>query len=242
MMRTSLLLGMGLGLSAPWPKPAQAPTTFTVRIENVSTGTSLKASDGTTHPAPTSPGLWIVHTGRGHLFTSEKADAGLGLEQQAEEGNPAKLIESIRAHSDVLSSGTFLVPVGDVEPGPLLPGKVFEWTITAEPGAKLSFATMFAQSNDLFYAPDEDGIALFDSDGKPIGGDITTQLLLWDAGTEVNQEPGIGKDQAPRQPAPNTGANENGTVRRVDDGFTYPRVSDVIRVTITPSVADASVR
>jgi hypothetical protein len=59
-------------------------------------------------------------------------------------------------------------------------------------------ATMMGQSNDWFYAPAESGIALF-KDGKPISGEISSQIILWDAGTEVDQEPGIGSDQGPRQ-------------------------------------------
>jgi hypothetical protein len=85
--------------------------------------------------------------------------------------------------------------------------------------------------------PREEGIALFDASGKPIAGDITSQILLWDAGTEVNEEPGLGPNQAPLQPAPNTGPAEHGVVRpisEVKDGFDYPSVAEVLRVTITP--------
>lgn len=57
--------------------------------------------------------------------------------------------------------------------------------------------------------------------------------MLWDAGTEVNEEPGVGPNQAPRQPAPNTGPSEHGVVRPVRDGYTYPATAEVIRVTIT---------
>ena len=32
-------------------------------------------------------------------------------------------------------------------------------------------------------------IALFDSHGAPVSGDVTSKLVLWDSGTEVNQEP-----------------------------------------------------
>ena len=56
--------------------------------------------------------------------------------------------------------------------------------------------------------------------------------MLWDAGTEVNEEPGVGLNQAPRQAGPNTGMTENGIVKMVNDGYTYPAVSEVIRVTI----------
>ena len=72
----------------------------------------------------------------------------------------------------------------------------------------LSFATMFVPSNDLFFAPDENGIPLFDETGMPKAGDATQYLMLWDAGTEENQEPGVGANQAQRQSGPNTG-NDN---------------------------------
>jgi hypothetical protein len=97
---------------------------------------------------------------------------------------------------------------------------------------KLNVAAMFGQSNDLFYAPKR-AIALFDEGGNPLSGDVTESFLLWDAGTEVNQTPGVGGDQAPRQKSPNTGAEENGVVRPVNDGFAYPNTKDVLRVTIS---------
>ena len=118
-------------------------------------------------------------------------------------------------------------------PGPLTPGSAYEFTFVARPGARLSFATMYVQSNDLFLAPGDTGIALFADDGLPISGDITDQIGLWDAGTEVNEEPGVGANQAPRQAAANTGADEGGTVRLVDDGYTYPAVADVVSITVT---------
>ena len=92
---------------------------------------------------------------------------------------------------------------------------------------------MFVQSNDLFYAPGQSGIALWNGD-TPISGDITMNIDLWDAGTEANEFPGAGLNQPPRQSGANTGTAENGTVRLVSDGFTYPATTSAIRVTITP--------
>ena len=43
----------------------------------------------------------------------------------------------------------------------------------------------------------------------------------------------MGVNQAPRQAAANTGADEGGAVRLVDDGFTYPAVADIVSVTVT---------
>ena len=100
----------------------------------------------------------------------------------------------------------------------------------------LSFAAMLVQSNDLFLAPIESGIALFDGDGKPIAAqNVTGKLLLWDAGTEANEEPGEGPNQASRQSDDNVGpADDNATVRPVDDGSSYPEVAELVRVYIVP--------
>lgn len=209
-------------------------TTFTVRIENVSTVTTLRSMKGETAPAPNSPGLWVVHRKDAPLFSLGKTDLGWGMEAQAEDGNPAMLAEHCKHHDGVLSVGTFDTPVGDAAAGPALPGKAYEFTVTGKPGDRLSLATMFGQSNDVFYAPGPKGIALFDGKGRPVSGDLTSKLEMWDAGTEVNEEPGFGPNQAPRQAGPNTGTKESMKVGRVSDGFAYPKVADVLKVTITP--------
>jgi hypothetical protein len=263
-------------------------TDFTVRIENVSTSTTLMTSDAGTQAVPLAPGVWVVHSGDASLFTAGQPDYGDGLEALAEDGDPSALgaalaaatgltvplspgvwavhtadavlftdgqtdrgdgLEALAEDGDpsglaaalsglngVESSGAFTTPDGAAMPGVILPGGSYSFSITATPGAKLSLATMFVQSNDLFYAPDEEGIALFDMSGSPVSGDVTSQLMLWDAGTEVNEEPGIGLAQAPRQSGPDSGADESGTVRLVNDGYTYPSVSNVIRVIITPTM------
>ncbi len=216
---------------------AAEPTTFKEQIENISSPDGQTASDGSKWPFALSPGIWVVHGQEVKLFTTDKKDTGMGLEAQAEDGNPAVLAKSLEGQEGVMSFGVFNAPVGADKPGPITPGGSYEFTFTATPGERLSFALMFGQSNDLFYSPKEEGIKLFNEEGVPVSGDITSKVILWDAGTEVNQEPGIGPDQAPRQKAPNTGASEGKTVRAikdVKDGFAYPKVKDVMRVTITP--------
>lgn len=212
----------------------QQATTFRVRVENVAGKATLTTSQGSV-PAAVAPVIYAVHTSRDVLFTAGSPDRGVGLESLAEEGNPSTLVASLGKAPGVLAAGAQDTPSGATGGGPILPGGAYEFTFTAPAGAKLTLAMMFGQSNDIFYAPAGQGIALF-SDGKPLQGDITAALQLWDAGTEVNQEPGVGPDQAPRQKAPNTGAAENGAVRRlkdVKDGFKYPAVGDVLKVTIT---------
>ena len=134
------------------------------------------------------------------------------------------------------SVAIFGMPVGATQARPAMPGEAYEFTVRANPGDHLSFATMYGESNDTFFATDDDGIALFDDNGNPVNGDVTDQVMLWDAGTEVNEPLGQGANQAPRQPAPNTGEAEGGVVQpivTVDDGFTYPDVLSALRVTIT---------
>jgi hypothetical protein len=228
-LATLLLLAGGIS--------AQADETFTVRIENVSADNALKLSNGKTEPVGVAPVLYLVHTNHGPLFTSGQPDRGKGLEALAEDGPTGPLEKSLKGQAGIVHVGSTDTPIGTSSPGDIWPGQAFEFKIRAKPGERLTIATMFAQSNDLFYAPREDGIALFDASGKPIRGDITSQILLWDAGTEVNEEPGLGPNQAALQAGPNTGPAEHGVVRpitEVKDGFHYPTVPEVLRVTITP--------
>ena len=211
--------------------------TFTVRIENVSAQDALKLSNGKTEPVEVAPVLYVIHTNRAPLFTSGEPDRGKGLEALAEDGPPGPLANSLKGQPGIVHVGFTDTPVGAGKPGGIWPGDAYEFKVTAKAGERLTIATMFGQSNDLFYAPREEGIAVFDASGKPVAGDITSQILLWDAGTEVNEEPGLGPNQAPLQPAPNTGPAEHGVVRpisEVKDGFHYPTVAEVLRVTITP--------
>lgn len=250
MTRTLALAGLAVGATlvgrtAPpsdgFGAPPE-PTQFALHIENVSTAATLKLSNGETAPAPTAPVLWLVHTGADHLFTDGKPDRGEGLESLAEEGDPSRLAAALEKHPGVVAVGFANVPVGADEPGAILPGQAYHITFRAQKGQKLSLAFMFGQSNDIFFAPGGEGIDLFDASGEPLRGDLTSRLILWDAGTEMNQEPGLGPDQAPRQKAPNTGAAEDGVVRplaEVKDGFRYPKVGEVVRVTLTPATGDA---
>ena len=227
------LLFMG-GVSAE-----AADQMFTVRVENVSVGNILKLSNGKTAAVTVAPVLYVIHTNRGPLFTSGEPDRGKGLEALAEDGPTGPLAESLKGQPGIVHVGSTDTPVGASGPGDIEPGGAYEFKVTAKPGERLTIATMFVQSNDLFYAPRGEGVALFDNSGKPIAGDITSQILLWDAGTEVNEEPGLGPNQAPLQSAPNTGPAEHGVVRpigEVKDGFHYPSVAEVLRVTITPGV------
>ena len=211
------------------------PTHFTIRVENITKPDEFTASNGVKWSLAFSPGTAIVHTEKAPIFTSGKKDRGKGLEAQAEDGDPSILAKSLDGSKGIKSVAVFNTPVGANAPGPITPGAAYETTITAMPGDRLSMTLMMGQSNDWFYATEEAGIELF-KNGKAISGDMTAQLVMWDAGTEVDQEPGIGSDQGPRQKAPNTGKAENGVVHKIQDGKLYSQASSVMRFTITPAI------
>jgi len=183
--------------------------------------------------SPLAPGVFAVHGSGTPVFTAGAADAGHGLEDVAEDGSAGALAAYLENLAGLSAAGSFAVPVGGAGPGPLLPGSSYRFTVEGRSGDRLSFATMFVQSNDLFFGPADTGLALFDANGMPVTGDITAQVMLWDAGTEANQWPGVGPDQAPRQSGPDTGASDpNPTVRTPSDGYVYPAVAAVVRVTV----------
>ena len=178
------------------------------------------------------PGVYVVHETANPLFTADIADRGEGLEDLAEDGSPGNLAAALSASEMYPTSGAYDTPTGAAGPGALTPGASYEFVISAMEGDYLSFATMLVQSNDLFVAPAGMGIALF-NDGVAMSGDVTSYLSIWDAGTEVNETPGIGLNQAPRQAGAGAGMDEMGMVRMVNDMYDYPTLSEIIRVTIT---------
>ena len=210
-------------------------TRFTVRVENISNPEGMTASNGQKFPFALSPGMFVLSDKNAALFSEGKAARKNGLEMQAEDGDPSGLVASLVAmhHSSNLH-GVFNTPVGAMAAGPIRPGDSFEFTITAMPGMKLFMTQMFGQSNDWFYSPGANGIALFDAKGMPVSGDITDQLYLWDAGTEKDEEIGIGPNQGPRQKGTNSGEDEHGVVQRVKDARWTGKNKEFFRITITP--------
>ena len=173
--------------------------------------------------SPIAPGVWVVHHRNDMpIFAEDAPEYGQGLEQLAEMGDPSGVAASLM-DMKYENSGVYNTPEGASEAGPLFPGDKYTFMFEAKAGEYLSFASMLGASNDLFFAPGEMGIQLFDG-SRAIHGDITSKVMLWDAGTEVNEYPGA-------QTSADTA--EDGNVRLVDDGFTYPDVDQMIKVTIT---------
>ncbi|MFB6285156.1 MAG: spondin domain-containing protein [Candidatus Bipolaricaulia bacterium] len=256
---TLAALILAVGLVGPQALQAQdmgsdGPVTFQVTIRNVGSLDELPSDAATGGAVWITPGAYAVHHGSNPIFT-EGAYASDGLEALAEAGPPTGtpqnqpgLVATLGNVDRVSAFGAYTPgntiedpndPMGSV-PGapPIAPSGSFQFTVEAEPGDKLSFASMFVPSNDLFLSPHADGIRLFNAAGEPVNGTVRPALVgLYDAGTEVNQEPGFGPDSAPIQDGPDQGKAEGQVVRPVsdvDDGFSYSSVEDTIQIHIQP--------
>lgn len=96
-------------------------------------------------------------------------------------------IENVLDSKPLVESGTFQ---GTGKPPLILPGQSASITFSAAKNQRLTFATMYGWSNDLFFAPENPGLKLYNDDGTPITGDVSAQIKLWDNGTRINQAPG----------------------------------------------------
>jgi hypothetical protein len=135
-------------------------------------------------------------------------------------------IENVLKAQPFVESGTFK---GSGNPPVILPGQKVSFNFSAAKGQAISFATMYGYSSDLFFAPENPGIGLFDKNGKPVEGDVSSQIKLWDDGTRINQKP--GKDN-PHTAAP----DPDGVVMVVNgtdaQGFSYLPADKLMKVTL----------
>lgn len=215
--------------------------TFQIRVENTSQNTALATA--------LTSGVWGVHGDGTPFFSAGEVDRAEGLEALAEDGDATAFAAAMSNNTMVTSSGSFGTAVGmpadgsDPAAGVALPGQAFEFTVSTNALAPyLSFASMVAESNDLFLSPGSGGFRLFDDQGEPITAqEITTNVELWDLGTEANEAPGSGRNQAPRQANPGDG-NPEGVVHPFDYSTrSLPLAVDILDVT-AEKVADDTIR
>lgn len=211
-------------------------TVFEITFKNISKSPTFTAQNGAGVVVAYSALLGVVHTGNSPIYTLNQS-ASEGLEQLAENGNPSAFVSSLTVAENVEVVGVANQSATSSS-GLLGPNETFTLVISASDlAAHLSLASSFMQANDVFVATPENGIPLFNADGTPISGNVTAQLALYDAGTESNEAPGVGSNQVLRQGEPaegevSQGKQENGVVRPLNDGFTYPSVASTIQVSI----------
>jgi hypothetical protein len=134
-------------------------------------------------------------------------------------------VENVLNSKPLVESGTFQ---GAGSPALILPGQSVSIQFSAAKGEAISFATMYGWSNDLFFAPANPGILVYDSTGTPIEGDVSSQVRLWDNGTRINQPPGAHVNH------PGVADNQNiSEVKGVDaQGNTYLPASALVKASL----------
>lgn len=141
--------------------------------------------------------------------TSDDVNEEIAIVEQQEEVSTFRL---------TLSNAINYLNVKMIGSSPLTQtGETFTTSFKATRGTYLSFANMFAQSNDWFFATSGAGIQLWDGT-TPRTGDISSEVYVFDAGTE--EEEAFLTDfpntvwTAPKQASPNSGpADDDNTVR-----------------------------
>ena len=227
-----LLAGCADAEPAVVPEPEPVVAEFSITLSNVAALDALVTSAGAEVDVAFSPGVWGVD-GTGLELVELDQPASAGLELLAEAGDPSSFIEEAGAR--LQNARTF---GGDSSSSysdqPIMPGASVEFGFRATEGDRFGLASMFGQSNDVLVvtAPAWD---LFDEQGEPYLGVIPLRYV--DAGTEVNQEPGAGPDQAPRQSSTEDGEVEDevATAFEVEDrsGYQYPALGDIAVLEIT---------
>lgn len=136
-------------------------------------------------------------------------------------------VENVLDSRPLVESGTFKntgsSPV-------IMPGESISFQFSAAKGQAVTFATMYGWSNDLFFAPANPGIKLYQDNGTPVEGDVSSQIKLWDNGTRINQVPGAAVSHpGAAESAPKNITEVNGSDAQ---GNTYAAASSLMQVTL----------
>ncbi len=209
---------------------------FQVKVENVSTTTTLEPGSMPDRTVPLSHGVWAIYSA-GSLFTlNQPSDEGTS--RIAEDGMTTIKTNDLNISNTIISNGEFVAPGGPDNGAALFSGETSIFTFNAKPGEKLQIESMFVQSNDWFYAFRNGGLQLFVGT-TPISGNVTSELLLYDAGTEADEPAGMGTTQKPDQ-APmgmNIGPDDPINLVKIatekHPSFVIPPTSSVIKITVT---------
>lgn len=133
-------------------------------------------------------------------------------------------VENVLNSKPLVESGVFQGSGSPV----ILPGQSVSIQFSAAKGEAISFATMYGASNDLFFAPENPGIQVYNNDGTPIEGDVSMQVKLWDNGTRINQKPGASVSH------PGVAESKNITEVNATDaqGNSYLAASKLVKATL----------
>lgn len=144
-------------------------------------------------------------------------------------------VENVLDAKPLVESGSFQ---GSGTSPVILPGQSVTITFYAKQNQYFTFATMYGWSNDLFFAPENPGIKLFNDDGTPVTGDVSSQLKIWDNGTRMNAVPGSMLVHPGTAEA--TPKNIKAVSGGMDDyGHSFPAAGELMKATLAYSSADS---
>lgn len=149
-------------------------------------------------------------------FVTAVAGATIGLTACNDNDNPGWESNSPRITFENKSAVWELVQSGVFDA--LAPGESSSFSFCAAPGQALTLATKVSAANDIFAAPANPGIALYDSEGNPLTGTLTAPLKLWDSGVQSNDEEAA--------PTADQGVSEY-------TGSDYPAAAELLEVSLS---------
>ncbi len=219
------------GADAAGGRIDDGPLRVALVLENTSEAGALPGRGDGPVDVAFSPGVWISHSENLLLIEGEKADEA--VESLAERGQGTDLRQRL-GEQGARASGLIGPAVdGDYASGMITPGERAAAVFEVQPDDRISFATMFTQSNDTMLGLVPEGIAASELDGVDEALDISDRLRWWDAGTEVNEPPGEGQSQAGCEPDVCDGDTDDGLLRtfttKDSEGNDYPAPSEVAR-------------
>lgn len=133
---------------------------------------------------------------------------------------PRITFENVCQVKDFVQSGTFEATAV---------GATTSFSFYAAPGQTLMLASMYDYSNDLFFAPENPGIPLFDAEGIPLTGVLVGAVKLWDNGTRLNEAPGAD--------ITHPGMAQSGVVTQIvgedAEGNIYLPASDIMELSLS---------
>lgn len=165
---------------------------------------------------------WLIAAILPLAFASCKKD---GSTAPVTTGKTTLTVENVLNSASLVESGTYQ---GTGTPALITPGQTVSFRFSASVGQAVTFASMYGWSNDLFFAPANPGINLYDANKNPIEGDVSSQIKLWDNGTRQNQKPGATVNHP--------GVAENNAITEVvgtdNQGNTYLPASQLVKATL----------
>ncbi len=201
------------------------PERHVLTLRNVSEPGALAGQD---HAL--APGLVVVHHPDRVVFDVGDMVSGTPLEPLVEDGDNAPIVAALSGDPDVYTVVSLAALDLDYHEAPMGPGGSAVVTLDTPADARISLLVMLGQSNDVFVATPPGGVDVFPG---PVA------LGVFDAGTEVDQEPGVGPDQAARQAEAGQGEEAGAAVALVQPtdlgGFAWPAAHEVALATLEPA-------